>query len=346
MFNSIGFKNIKYSIIKIKDICKYNNIYSILNKELNKEKLNTLNNSMFFKFNPVTPLYFVFFKNQTYIIDGLHRLEIYKKNSTLHNENIPIVEIFTDNEHDITNYYNLINNTNINLINEIKDIEMKEINEIDNNQISNKIDNNIIIKDTYNYFIKHFPNTFKFNGKRRPYLDNILFKEHLNIIYKKNNINSSNDFIDKLLNLNNKYKSKDLEWYPSKGKINNQKLLEIINKDNCLYFGMLPNKWYNNIYKLPEINSEIKISQSLRQQVWNKYAKNKLKIKCICCNLNIISAFTFECGHILASSKGGKCNIKNLVPICSLCNKSMGNTNMKEFIINHNYKMNKILKLN
>jgi 5-methylcytosine-specific restriction endonuclease McrA len=103
---------------------------------------------------------------------------------------------------------------------------------------------------------------------------------------------------------------------------------------------MLPKDWFLYIDNLPKYLSEDKISQSLRQQIWTINSKNNLEIKCLCCNLNFINAFTFECGHIIASSKGGKCNINNLIPICSLCNKSMSNTGMDEFMIKNNFTIN------
>jgi hypothetical protein len=357
MFNSFKFNNIKYSLVKVKDII---NIYTIPKCQRNSllDRINYLDKTMFFKFMPITPIYFVIFKNNKYIIDGLHRLEVYKQNKIYLEEKIPIVEILANIEDDIYNYFKLINDTmsvhdiykdpnnkNLDIYgNEIEDIEMEDIEQ-----------RKEIIISTYSYFLEQYPNTFKFNGKRRPYLDNNKFIDDLNIIYdnlKTNNINhninikSSNDFINLLLELNIKYQNQNIEWFPSKGKVQNKNLIKIIQQNNCLYFGMLPNEWYNHILNIPEYNSEDKISQSLRQQVWNKYAKNKLEIKCICCNLNIINAFTFECGHIIASSKGGKCNIKNLVPICSLCNKSMSNMNMKEFMIKHEYNIPKLLKLN
>ena len=48
----------------------------------------------------------------------------------------------------------------------------------------------------------------------------------------------------------------------------------------------------------------------------------------------------FECGHIIPESKGGETNEDNLIPICGLCNKSMGTRNMYEYtkeIFPHSY---------
>lgn len=327
MFSSFKYKHAKYSLVKVKDII---NNFKIPNCQRNSliSRIDDLNKSMNFSFKPITPLYFVLFDDNKYIIDGLHRLNVYKQDLIFLEEKIPIVEILASNEKDIDYYFKLINDT----------MNVHDIYKLDNEILYDKTK---IIKDTHIYFTNNFPNSFKYNGKRRPYLNNNNFIDYLEIIYdKKDNFNKSEDLIEYLLNLNNKYKEKEYNWFPSKGKTNNNNLLNIIKEEDCLYFGMLPNEWYLHLDELPDVISEDKISQSLRQQVWTKYSNNVSEIKCICCNLNIINAFTFECGHIIAKSKDGKCNINNLVPICGLCNKSMGNIDMDIFMEKHNYNTN------
>lgn len=332
MTNQMILNNARYSLSKVRDIV---NLDILLNyKNVKSNKCNKLINNMIYKFQPINPLYFIIYKNRRYIIDGYKRLDIYKSNNIFKDYTIPIVEIIANNENEIQEYFNLINNSSNDLIKNIEDIEMEDISMLEKEEI--------IINSTYDHFITHYPNSFKYNGKRRPYINESKFEEDLKYIYNNNSeiIKTSDDFINILLNLNNSYKEQKLDWFPSKNKINNKELLNILQVDNCLYFGMLPNEWIKHIKTgIPKTISENKISQSLRQQVWVKYANNKLEIKCICCNLNTINAFTFESGHIIATSKGGECNIDNLVPICGLCNKSMGNINMKEFILNHNYKL-------
>lgn len=70
-----------------------------------------------------------------------------------------------------------------------------------------------------------------------------------------------------------------------------------------------------------------KIPSSLRQMVWVTYNREVFRAKCqVSWCQNIITPFTFEVGHNKPESKGGKTTIDNLLPICSSCNKSMGNT--------------------
>lgn len=69
-----------------------------------------------------------------------------------------------------------------------------------------------------------------------------------------------------------------------------------------------------------------KIPAALRQAVWLKHNGPVFYAKCKVswCNTQI-SVFNYEAGHDIAHSKGGPANIDNLMPICSSCNRSMGN---------------------
>jgi 5-methylcytosine-specific restriction endonuclease McrA len=68
------------------------------------------------------------------------------------------------------------------------------------------------------------------------------------------------------------------------------------------------------------------ISKALREQVWIKHAGRVFECKCPTewCQ-NMISVFDFESGHDIPESKGGQTSVENLFPICSRCNKGMGN---------------------
>jgi len=68
------------------------------------------------------------------------------------------------------------------------------------------------------------------------------------------------------------------------------------------------------------------VPNALRQQVWLKHNGETYNSKCAVkwCK-NIITPFNFEAGHNIPFSKGGETSLENLQPICSSCNKSMGN---------------------
>lgn len=77
---------------------------------------------------------------------------------------------------------------------------------------------------------------------------------------------------------------------------------------------------------------KISIPKALKINVWNKYIGEDIgKSKCLVCETNFITQSNFECAHIQAESNDGKTNIDNLIPSCSLCNKSMKNMNLIEF---------------
>ena len=57
----------------------------------------------------------------------------------------------------------------------------------------------------------------------------------------------------------------------------------------------------------------------------------RISSKCLCCNNVDITQHNFHCGHIIAESNGGTYQMDNLLPICNVCNSSMGSINMNEF---------------
>ena len=84
-------------------------------------------------------------------------------------------------------------------------------------------------------------------------------------------------------------------------------------------------------------NSNNQISKSLRDELWKKYCGEKYIANCFCCNKEITHGY-YECGYIQSEVYGGKSTIDNLRPICSSCYKSMGKTNMVEFMEKYGYR--------
>ena len=119
---------------------------------------------------------------------------------------------------------------------------------------------------------------------------------------------------------------------------NNDDITKIIN------FKDLNKKNYSIIYDLlldyKEINNnkkikykKKKISATLKRLVWNKWIGEEIgKYKCLCCNITDINQMSFNCGHIIAESKGGETILSNLKPICQNCNSSMASMNMDDFM--------------
>lgn len=85
------------------------------------------------------------------------------------------------------------------------------------------------------------------------------------------------------------------------------------------------------------------IPKTIRNQVWRKYCGNKLDSKCFCCDRELAYE-CWEAGHVIAESNGGNTDIENLRPVCMSCNRSMGKTNMIEFMKEYHMKGIKNLK--
>ncbi len=111
-------------------------------------------------------------------------------------------------------------------------------------------------------------------------------------------------------------------------------------------FEQIMNTLTNIEYELKKKNDKTKkqkIPATLKAKVWNHWIGEEIgKIKCLCCDNNYITQSSFSCGHIIPESKGGELSIYNLKPICHLCNSSMYNTNMNEFVAKFN--LNKQIK--
>jgi hypothetical protein len=81
---------------------------------------------------------------------------------------------------------------------------------------------------------------------------------------------------------------------------------------------------------------KMRIPAALRASTWNKYiGESKGKTKCLVCNMNDITTFNFECGHVIAESLGGPTTLDNLRPICGQCNRSCGTRHLWEFRDTH-----------
>ena len=90
-------------------------------------------------------------------------------------------------------------------------------------------------------------------------------------------------------------------------------------------------------------NEELKrkkqtIPKSVRTHVWDLYIGSHInEHRCLCCKKTLIKNTYFEVGHVLSERDGGTLEISNLRPICSVCNHSMGCTNMVDFVKKYGY---------
>jgi 5-methylcytosine-specific restriction endonuclease McrA len=70
---------------------------------------------------------------------------------------------------------------------------------------------------------------------------------------------------------------------------------------------------------------------AVRAAVWNTWnGRDAGTGPCQVCGFDI-SHQDFECGHVVAQSRGGRDTVDNLRPICRTCNRSMGADNLDDF---------------
>lgn len=80
----------------------------------------------------------------------------------------------------------------------------------------------------------------------------------------------------------------------------------------------------------PSKKTKQHISAQMKDAVWRKMG-NVHETLCPICRVTTISSRNFACGHVIAESVGGKTEVGNLEPICTICNSSMGVKNMNEY---------------
>ena len=87
-----------------------------------------------------------------------------------------------------------------------------------------------------------------------------------------------------------------------------------------------PNKLVENAPKQRTSTPKI-----LKEQVWKTYVGSSIETKCPVCNDKTITAFDFDCDHVIAHQQGGQSTVENLRPTCRSCNLSMATQNLESF---------------
>lgn len=301
---------------KIKDILKKGYILPTqIQRDLETERVNELIVDFEKDFQPYAPIYFCIFEKQRYVIDGQHRLNIFEKNNKYNDDIIWISEIIVDNFDDMKEIFRIINNQLP--MNELWQ-RPKAIKEI--------------LLETYQYFVDNYPNSFKFKGKRRPYLCKELFKTQISLIQEELCIFKTEELIERIKYVNDIYSNMHYDNLPQKGKTSNLKFKRKIEEEKCLYLGMVE-EWTRHCINrnVPENMYSSNDFNANRFKVWEKYMGNVARGKCYCCDNIEIAFYNFEAGHVKAKSLGGSDDIDNLRPICSFCNKSMGTENLYDY---------------
>jgi hypothetical protein len=213
---------------------------------------------------------------------------------------------------------------------------------------SDDIDKNIV-GETFLYFEKKYNKIFKNSGKtNRPHINKNNFQEAIAFIVENLNIDNTMELIDMIEGFNNNVKNWKQDDFPKSNTITDN-MIKMCNEID-FYLGLFIYKgepygydWVKDLIKIKtgkivknlpkdEKNKKVKIPINKRQEVWDKWIGNMSTSKCFCCRNNEIKIANFEVGHVIAEANGGTLDVKNLRPICSACNTSMGTTHMEEYM--------------
>lgn len=74
------------------------------------------------------------------------------------------------------------------------------------------------------------------------------------------------------------------------------------------------------------------ICKTARNVLWYIHYGDVRTAKCKCCLVEDISLSCYHVGHVIAEANGGKTSMENLLPMCMLCNTSIGKQNVNDFI--------------
>lgn len=257
-----------------------------------------------------SPIILCLFENQYWVADGQHRY--YAMKQLYNNTNIDFEVLISVNEmsseEEMKEFF-----ININKGSNVSDWHL--------NAIVNKDPRIKMYKDVQEYISTNYKN-FLSQAKRpqKPNINLDIFFSYLCDINYFEDCATKTEAVMKIENENQSHYQELLED-PTVSHLLTKCYSKKNKSGDSFFLGI---HW---VYK-----DKVKISQSLRQVVWNKYAGEGVgNIKCPVCEVNTIDPFTFDAGHIIARANGGLTVPKNLRPICKSCNKSMAVQHIDEY---------------
>lgn len=278
------------------------------------------------------------FKGKRYILDGQHRVEMFRRLKREHYplyQYIPVVIYNTSSMEEMVEYYRRINRNNpVNPL-EISDMWFN------------------YGKELCSWLVKLFPSYCKTsaNNCMSPHISMHAMVEYLKqyrvfervlersdgILLLKQNIVALNDYITIRYNEFMKFGmspefskrcAKCAKKCPTKpcflGMWRRFEWIEI-----CLYM-IATSTTVDNVDLYKFARERDKIPKTLRTQVWNKRNGNTLEGGCYVCNRELCYE-NMECGHVVPFAYNGSVELENLEPICKTCNRDMGIMHLNEY---------------
>ena len=280
---------------------------------------------------------------KNYLVDGQHRFEavnlLYREHN-YKNEEIVIEIVKVNTMEELKFNYKMIN----------KNTELPEFPE--------EIDKNIP-ETVASFFFDKYPQVWK-NTKtiKKPNINKNKFQEALGYLVLKHKEILKKNITEEQLKKMIEDKNQAMSFWPLESYLKDMRKSKHIGNYKAkadewkFYLGMYANTsneyiydWVNQIItektgtkivKKKRQNKK-KITKNLRANVWKTYMGDVSEAPCFCCRKNKIKALDgYECGHVIAESKGGETTLENLRPICHECNRNgnggMGTQNMRDYI--------------
>lgn len=273
---------------------------------------------------------------KSYIIDGQHRFEMVK-------------QLYEENK---TNDFLIITYFEFNCSEEVLEL----FDELNKDSIKYKLYKNsdFVNMVKISGLIKIFKQCKIKENKENKYTKYIFAKNK-----KNNTIYNSEEFVDKLVEIGyiNKFTTskeiyndiikKNIEFYKkcnyeSDIKINREHyhVKDRFFIDNKVIYSLKRNNFIEylkedeNIYAYHELKlGARKINRQLKLKVWTNEFKDSWIGICPMINCNKeMNQEEFTCGHLISAAHGGRIELKNLRPICSQCNSSMGKKNWDVYV--------------
>jgi len=338
--------NFQYSLMTIKELTTDN--YSLWKgqrfinrqhiKEIKEEMINSINTTKNIKYSSSLPHIALTTDKKKYIIDGQHRIEVYKEICKKHNNAIKVLVLYEycNSDEQVMESFKR-SNTQWEQNDEVKKWIHGEENE------HPKPQNNMeVIQKLWNEKLEEYGGLKgMISRSSKPQKPNINENNFLNSLTSFTSFTSFTSSIEpnknityeqlklQLNNANEKIKNlKSTNEY----KVKNPERWKKCEKFNC-YIGLVPD--FTIYMKEEKKQQRTNIPSGIRKKLWkNHFGEYAAVGNCKVCT-DLIHINSFEAGHIVAVAKGGSNHIENLLPICQTCNRSMGTTNLYDYKNNY-----------
>lgn len=329
----------RISLVKIQDLADDNydtwNGQRYLNEmhaqELFESFKKSIDETGYIKYCSSIPHIVITPENKKYIIDGQHRIHAYRKicEEDKNAFEVPVLYERCTSEDGIKEAFDRSNT-----LWDQSDETKKKIYGADVVHKANSRQDDWIVK-LWNIKLKCYGGTkgmiSRSSKPQSPHINDNDFLEKLKSLEQKGIKFTSYESLEKAFELSNSY-IRQLES-TKKYASSKPKKFEKCEKYNC-YIG-LHNDFTEVIATLVSRDKRRPIGKAVRMQCWkNKFGDDAANGQCEVCGIKI-SIDKFEAGHIIAQAIGGSDLLDNLVPVCALCNRSMGIENLYEYKDRH-----------